>query len=203
MIYIDKPDNELQRIFDATFPGYKGRTFSVQPMSDNHFDFTGGYWDGGSKSTYRVVRLDTLQTVSPRGLSTPSNFGGPINPQATLPENTAVVEHAMFCGKDHGLTLHVPESNATKFLPAPVELSKNETIVLGYTSHLKNSYGGRKNIRFSDASVDTGITANEWGEAKAEMISRGFLKKNGAITPSGRNAVPNFKTNGDYALHRS
>ena len=187
MIYVDKPDAHLSGLFRAAFPGYSGRKFAVQPLTDNHFHFSGAYWSGGSKSTYRVIHLETRQTVTLPELNTPSNFGGPVDPQADLPPNTAVVEHNIFCGKDHGLVLHVPQSNASRFLPAKLELSKEEQIVLGYTRSLKNSYGGRSNIRFAEASQDTGIK---------------LLKKNGSITPDGRNAAINFRINWDFALHR-
>lgn len=189
-IWIEKPDTDLQRVFTSAFPSYAGRKFKVSLMTGNHFNFTGAYWDGGSKSSYVVVDLATSRAIPASQIcptiSNPSEYGGPTQPQADLPPNAVVVEHSMLCGNDMGLELHVPEANATIFLPTEVELTEQERIVLGITVNLK-SFARR------EEAARSGITPAIWDTTKTALIERGFLRKNGAVTADGRNAVRDFQ----------
>lgn len=54
-------------------------------------------------------------------------------------------------------------------------LSRNEKIVLLYTYRYKNTYNGRKNIRFVEANTDTGITQEQWIVAQNRLVSKGLL----------------------------
>jgi hypothetical protein len=89
-----------------------------------------------------------------------------------------------------GIRIHVHPENAPRLLPAPSELSEDELTVLMYTAHLKNSYGGRTNIRYTRAHTKTGITVERWDAARALLVSKKLLLVSGAITGEGRNAVP-------------
>jgi hypothetical protein len=102
------------------------------------------------------------------------------------------VAHSIFCGKDMGLTVYVSPSQlaTSNLIPKPSEVSDDEGVVLKYTSHYKNTYGGQTNLRFKEATRSTDITVERWEAAKATLIERGLLRKNGSITPEGRNASP-------------
>ena len=55
-----------------------------------------------------------------------------------------MVEHTIFCGKDHGLTFYVHPDSAAKLLPSEsVELTPNQKLVLNATASLKSSYNGK------------------------------------------------------------
>ena len=188
-IYIEKPDSQLQAIYDKAFPGYTGRKFKISVLTGNEMNLTGGYWDGGSKSTYVAVNLSTLQTFQPKGITAPPEFGGVSDIRTVVPTGTVVVEHDIFCGKQMGLTIWVPADTTAPLLPETTdEYTRDEKIVLNYTSRLKNSYGGETNIRFKEASIQyKDLTAEAWEIAKASLIGKKLLRKNGSITPDGRN----------------
>lgn len=67
--------------------------------------------------------------------------------------------------------------------------TEDERTVLLYTRRYKGSYGRNRDIRFSYANRETGITRERWEAAKASCIERKLLTKAGAITPAGRNAI--------------
>ena len=118
----------------------------------------------------------------------PPQFGGPREtPVAELRPDLAIVEHSIFCGKDMGLTFYIHPSDAPQLLPDTPDATENERIVLEFTSGLKNTYGGRTNIRFTEAGRKYGISAEDWETAVQSCISKGWLRKNRAITPDGRN----------------
>lgn len=172
---------------------YSGRKYKAD-ISDT-VTLHNTYWSGGTRSTYSAVDLNTGQKVSIATDSAPVIFGLDYDgQQITLKPGYAIIEHSMFCGKDMGLTFHIHPDNAGKFLPSPnTDLSESELCLLDATAGLKGSYGGRKPridmMRFngfSDIDIDT---------AKTLLIEKGLLRKNGAITPAGRNASPNtFKS---------
>ena len=89
-----------------------------------------------------------------------------------------------------------PQAVAKMLDEVPEDISKNEKIVLVATRSLKSSYAGEKDFRFNEARRVTGITKEEWNEAKQSLISKGFLSKTGRITNRGRNAA------GDKQLHQ-
>lgn len=185
--YIDKPDETIQSIIEAAYPGYRGKKLSLCMNVPTELN---SYWDGGSRDYYVFVNLDTMKAIK-----LPSNHPfyerGVSNQLATLPSRIVLVKHCIFCGKDMGLTIYANQGDLSKMLPEPPTITGHESIVLEYTSSLKNTYGGRTNIRFLEANREKGITADQWEKAKADLISRGLLRKNGSITPAGRNAIPN------------
>ena len=182
-IHTDAP--EVKQIGRAV--GYSGRTYSVKPFK-GPMDLT-SYWSGGSKDSYSVINLDTLKTVDvPQG---GSGHGDVPYRVSTLPSNMAVVKHTTFQGKDLGITIYVNPDNLSKMLPAPGEVSWAEKVVLSATRSYKSSYGGVKDYRFQEALRDTGITRQEWDEAKQSLIQKKMLNKAGAITNDGRNAIGN------------
>ncbi len=185
-IYVGKPDESYQAIVRATFPNYKGKKFRI--CQREQMQLYGTQWEGGSRNQYRVVRLDGLKVavVPEHPFLRPSQLHDEPHP---MQPGIVVVEHSHFCGKDAGITIHChPEE--LKILPPPAApLADDERTVLEFTSSLKSTYGGVRNLRFVEAHRKTGITADRWETSKAALIGRKLLRKNGAITPDGRNAI--------------
>jgi len=193
-IYL-QPTDETVSLFKNVFSGYSGKMFQIE-IHDNPGMHLDSYWSGGSRDYHKIVKLDTMQV-----LAVPENGSGfvpdvPQEVEKAFPcPGYAVVTHTIFCGKDMGIRIHIHRENARKLVPAPLEISAEEKIVLIATRSLKSSYAGISNYRFQQANEETGITLAQWEQAKAECIRKGYLNKAGAITVAGRNAA------GDKSLH--
>lgn len=189
VIYTDAP--EVKEIGLAAFPDYSGRKFKLEPFPSTGMSLH-SYWSGGSRNYFAFAHLDTRKATE----SVPQNgtvFDGENYKVTHLPENVALVEHSYFCGKDLGLTIYVGEENLVKMIPASVELTVDEKIVLAATRAYKASYGGVSNVRFKEARGATGITLIRWDEAKASCVAKRLLDKRGAITNEGKNAIGNIR----------
>ena len=177
------------RLAQACFPGWKGRTISAR-------EFCGpqrvpSYWDGGSIDKWAV-----LNTATGECATVPENGGflREVDPIADLPPGCVMVERSVCRGKDLGVTLHLRADDLARWFPPepgpPDDLTWAEIVVLVATRTLKNSYGGRKNIRFTQSNYYTKITAVEWEAAKAQCQAKGWLNHAGAITEAGSALVP-------------
>jgi hypothetical protein len=207
----DSATQEALRVMRAAYPGYRGRKFSVRVQALSNMDLR-SYWDGGSRTDYTLIDLDSRRTVA---LPTQSPFDAPVRSveqfvirhlgvfddgtyecdlwhstieAAKLPLNVGVVEHVIFQGRDQGLTLVIDPAKAAGLLPSPDTVTDDQQIVLHYTGSLKNTYGGETNLRFKEAHRETGIPETVWETAKASLIQSKHLRSNGSITPKGRNA---------------
>ena len=190
LVYLEK-----DQVPNSLILGYKGRKFCAHVEDTVTFQDTN--WSGGTVSTYTAVRLVDGGTGSSFGGSTaPAPWANPVEGKTIeIPPGIVIREHVRFCGKDHGLVFHVRPDNASRLLPETTEaMEKTQSVVLVYTSHLKNSYGGRSDIRFSEARDDTGISREAWEQAKAVLITTGHLRANGSVTPKGRNAAGDMRT---------
>lgn len=101
----------------AVREGYKGRKFWLEIKDKVTLHST--YWDGGTKSTWTAVNLATGQrsTPSPRAAA-PREYGGRLEgAEIEIPLGVVIVEHAIFCGKDVGLTIYANAQDVAKFLP--------------------------------------------------------------------------------------
>lgn len=98
---------QIRPLVEATFPEYRGRTFTIEFTDTVGFYDTN--WSGGTRSTYRVVQM-----VGGAVRALPQHFPPWDNPiegqRVPLPEDVVVVEHAIFCGKDMGLHLYAHPS---------------------------------------------------------------------------------------------
>jgi hypothetical protein len=186
-IHVTGKEPEVAAIVRATFPEYAGRKVCIQIL-DGPIDVR-SYWSEGSRSYFRFLHLDT-GTVSAE-VPAQSAFDPPIRNagSVTVPDGVACVEHSIFCGTDSGITIHIPASNAPKYLPPTLELSRWERIVLAATRSLKSSYNGIPDYRLHEAQQETGITRDAWQMAKDALIVKGLLNKAGAITVTGKNAI--------------
>lgn len=187
-MYIDTP--ETKALVKRAFPDYNGRHIKVLPFQPP-MNLT-SYWSGGMRDYFVAVQLTDGKTASVPENGTP--FTPTVGELNELPENTVLVMHHY--GPYEYCAIYVRPDNMNRLaLPAPVELTRDQKIVLAATAGLKSSYGGIKNYRFHEAHAETGIGLMEWDQAKAELITRGLLNAAGAITNQGRNAI------GDTRLH--
>lgn len=187
-IYLEA-DNPICNVGRKAFPGYNGRKFKLI-ISDGPIDVR-SYWDGGSRDYFRFINLENGKMSDNVPAQHPV-FDQKIDGanKVKLPIGVACVKHSIFCGKDAGLSIHINPENAAKLLPNQEDITENEKTVLEYTSRYKNSYSGQTNIRYKEAKRDNKIDSQEkWDFAKQSLIEKGFLKKNGSITPKGRNAI--------------
>lgn len=189
MIYHIEADEFIRKLVKATFPDYTGRRFKLH-VSDAPINCA-SCWDGGSRSFFRFVNLDTL-SVSEE-VPSKSAFGHKIAGIDCLliPPGFVCLEHSMFMGRDNGITIHVPPESAAPMLPAPIVLTPCEKIVLVATLGLKPTHRGVKDFRYVESHIQTGIMRNEWDEAVYSLMNRGLLDRRGAITPKGCNAIGN------------
>lgn len=179
--HTNKP--EVKDIVNRAFPEYTGRDFVVKTF-DGPMQLR-SYWDEGSKDYWVIMNL-----ANGKSKRIPEN-GSIQNPKvykiSKLPPNFVVVNY--FTGRIKRVTVYVGQENLTKMLPAPNEVSWYEKVVLSATRSLKSSYAGIPDYRFYQANKDTGITKQEWDQAKQNLISKGMLNRAGAITNDGRNAI--------------
>jgi len=191
-IYTNHPD--VKKIALSAYPNYNGKKFSVS-VTDNPID-TRSSWEGGSRDYFVFLRLDNLSTFE---IPSQSAFDAKIKGAegVSLVNDMVCVRHTFFCGKDLGITVYVHSSNAPAFIEEKKELTIDEKIVLVYTRSYKNSYGGKSNVRFSEANRSKGISSNEWQIAVKSLQDKGMLNKALAITNEGRNAIGDTK---EYSL---
>lgn len=189
MIYHIEGDEFVKKLVRATFPDYRGRRFKLH-VSDAPVNCA-SYWDGGSRSYFRFIKLDTLEASAE--VPAQSAFDRKIDGVecVLLPPGIVCVEHSIFMGKDNGITIHVPPESAAPMLPAPIVLTKCEKIVLVATRGLKATYNGAKDFRYIQSHIQTGIMREEWDDALVSLMNRGLLDRRGAITPKGCNAIGN------------
>ena len=115
------PDETIKGIVRAAFPGYRGRKYRLE-IQDRPLDVR-SYWDGGSRAYFTFVSVATGQVAPmPAQSAFDKQIGGA--DQVTLPDGIVCVEHSIFCGKDAGVTVHIPPSMAPKMFPLPQEATR-------------------------------------------------------------------------------
>lgn len=187
---------QVAALVDATFPDYKGKKYRVVPLdSVTIMDLN---WHGGTRSQYRgctlagerTGALDKWNAVAPWRNAAEGS-------QVEIPKGACLVKHSMFCGKDSGLTIYVHPDNMPGMLPAPVELTAHERIVLRAHKECKSSYNGKDRYElaapydytWNKAKYPDYPSRPQWDAAKQSLISKGLLNSRGAITNEGRNAI--------------
>jgi hypothetical protein len=193
-VYLTGKEPLIRDIAARTFPDYTGRQFKLSVVPEGGTINCASYWDGGSRDYFVFIRLDTLQATP--AVPPQSAFDRPVRglDRVILPEGVACVEHSIFCGKDMGLTIHVPAANAAPLLPAAPNVSEDVTRVLICTRGLKSSYGGDNQVRFHAAERNWRMTREMWDAAVEAAKAAGYLNKAGAITTSGRNVIADNHT---------
>lgn len=164
-------------------------TIAVQPPGNMNLT---SYWSGGTRDYHVILDLATMQTVpipeNGSGFTAVDRACGPAGLPLELPQpGLAVVTYTDGCYKSARITLH--PDNAAKLLKPAEECSWTERVVLAATRSLKPGYGGVKNFRFVEANRETGITADQYEQAKASLTARKLLNSAGAITTDGKNVI--------------
>jgi hypothetical protein len=190
MYYFEKIPDDIRHIVKVCFPNYTGRQINYSPSIPHRLD---SYWSGGSKDYYCFYHLDEKE-ILPVQSNHPVFEGQNPRELKVLPKRIILLRHAIFCGKDIGITIYANDTDICKYLPAKEQLTREQLIVLVATQSLKSTYGGIKNYRFHSANRETGITLKDWDTTKAELIQTGHLNVRGAITAKGKNACSDINS---------
>jgi hypothetical protein len=183
-VHLSRKDKSVDDIIRNAFP-FQGCQ-KVWAYVTNQVHFYGTQWDEGSRREYVILRLLDMARydVAEAPFLRKDEF---YTKPHEIPPGFVVVVHCI--GRYEHFEIYSPAENISKLLPAPVELSEDEKIVLMATAGFKSSYAGIKDYRFSEATRKTKITRERYDVAKATLIEKKLLQKNGAITPEGRNAI--------------
>lgn len=123
---------ELKRIVKAAFPRYAKKNVFLSKFSPTQIN---SYWDGGSRDTYVLINLATMQDqplptsthpyfdVAAKGMAGGSSDAVEVSDRGNitlkvLPDGFALVRAGTFQGKPSTAHIYLPDSNMTKFLPA-------------------------------------------------------------------------------------
>ena len=198
---------DIRAIIDATFPDYRGPHARVEVRATAEYHDYDLNWSGGSITYLKALRCDGAGGFEVIDLRTV--WGSGQGYKGAIPDDVMLVEHVISCGKDLGVRCIV--SPGSQFmprlsLPAVVELSRDEVIVLSAHKQLKGGHyrdeayaraaegvhygpGPRPPKAFSDKTVAQVVEA---------LAARGLLKVNKAgasqITIEGRNALESLPT---------
>ena len=174
---------------------YSGRKFKAVVCETLSIPGHAGLWEGGSRTVYSAIEPATGREIRVSSNAAPWDPERRNEQTVTLSPSFVVVSHSIFQGKDMGLTFYVHPDVAAKMLPAPVELSEIDKLVLSATVNYKSSYAGRDRYQTAKhyAYGQLFPTREAWELAKESLASRGLLNKAGAITPAGRNAYSQVK----------
>jgi len=114
-IKVSIKDPMIRQIVTATFPEYRGRKLAIE--AQRHPLEVRDFGGGGTYSKFVFLNLATMKTVPAPVISPFNNSEAAKSLEAVvLPEGIAAIEHAHFCGKDVGITIHVNPNNVTKLL---------------------------------------------------------------------------------------
>jgi hypothetical protein len=177
----------------GTYAGYKYKVLVCESVT---IPATAGLWDSGSRDSYQGVELATGKRY-PLTMENEAPWGTRRDIEVKLDNGKAIVEHSIFCGKDMGLTFYVHPSNAVALIPAKIELTPYQQLVLVATRRFKSSHNGRDRYQMANGDYECGQllsdsdypTRDQWREAQTSLIAAGYLNKAGAITVKGRNAA--------------
>ena len=183
--HTDPRDESIARILRSA--GVETRK-AVTLVPHDSVEVFGTSWDGGSRSVYTAVG-ENGATVNLRG---PEPFGPrrdekapvvgllPIGDPRALP--AYIVESGTFCGKPAAVRIHAHPTRIAPLIPERLELPEAQRRVLVLVAHYNPR--GRKEWRDRHA-----VTREAWDAVVGELVGKGLLRKGGAITPAGRNAV--------------
>jgi len=105
--------SDVAAVVKATFPNYSGRRFVV--LVAETVQFSDLNWGGGTRNEYRSHDLtDGTARSLPQMPPWKNVAEGKTVP---IPDGWAVVEQSYFCGRDHGLTIHVNPRTLSGALP--------------------------------------------------------------------------------------
>ena len=161
---------------------YTGKKFKAVVCTEMTIPMDAGLWSGGSRAEYSAINLENGKSMPFQGSNLAPWDGGRRDHKVTIVPGMAVVLHSMFCGKDMGLTFYIHPDNATKMLPAPVELSKEEKVVLTTIRSYKAAYR-------QQMAQGQGISGTQYAAILQSLTEKGMLHKGNRITTKGKNAI--------------
>lgn len=174
--------------------GFSGKRFSAEVCEVVVIPADAGMWSGGSRDSYRVVRLsDGVSLAASNGDA--AWRGEQVAREIKLEPGICVVRHCQGLSDIRNLTFFVHPADAAALLPGKVELSELEKLVLSATRSYKALYAGKDRYMMACDDLRYGKrgmavpTRVQWDETKAGLIVRGYLNRAGAITVTGRNAI--------------
>ena len=111
MIITIKQHPALANFLRRAFPGYRKHKAIIRACES--ITLSGGYWDGGSRTTYSAATL-AGQDIPLRYNTAPAMFnGGAPDRVVVLEPGVVVLSAGTFCGKPATVTLHaLPETLA-------------------------------------------------------------------------------------------
>lgn len=214
---------DIRAIIDATYPDYRGPHAKVEVRATAEYHDYQLNWSGGSITYLKALRVaapdEPLKVLTNIGafqvIDLRTVWGSGQGYKGAIPDDVMLVEHVISCGKDLGVRCIV--SPGSQFmprlsLPAVVELSRDEVIVLSAHKQLKGGHyrdeayaraaegvhygpGPRPPKAFSDKPVAQVVEA---------LAARGMLKVNKAgasqITVEGKNALESLPADRKVSL---
>ena len=174
---------------------YKGKNFKAVVTEAVTIPSDAGIWGGGSRENFHAIDLRSGQTVTFPGQNLAPMDNNRAERTINIVPGFAVVRQSIIQGAGIGVTFYVHPVNAVAMLPAPVELSGTEQLVLEVTRSFKASYNGKNRYEMARERWEwTGSKGSfpsevEWEETKLQLFKKGLLNKAGAITIKGRNAI--------------
>lgn len=191
--YISPSDDKVKHIIRVAFPGYTGRKCKVSFRESDSPMNLHSFWDGGSRDYFAIVWLAARKVIN-LGSSHPifekGKYGKGLD-SFVIPEGFVVVEHSFFCGKDHGITIHVRADDSSSGLlqESKDDLSELEVHTLLVTQAYKSSYAGIKDLRARELKRKFGYSQSEVDKARDSLIKKGYMNRNRAINRKGKNAI--------------
>jgi len=198
---------DIRAIIDATYPDYKGPHAKVEVRATAEYHDYDLNWSGGSITYLKALRVaapdETLKVLTNIGafqvIDLRTVWGSGQGYNGAIPADVMLVEHVISCGKDLGIRCIV--SPGSQFmprlsLPAVVELSRDEVIVLSAHKQLKG--GAYRQEAYERENYARSRFPGTQGRLQvasivADLANRGLLKVNKAgasqITVEGKNAL--------------
>lgn len=176
---------EAMALVRLAYPECGSNNVTICPCDAESQHNCASYWSGGYRDYFTFVDLASMTCAQ---APQQSMFDRQVEglDKVKLPRGTIiVVQHFMGVRKSVSIYIRHDDMNP-KFLPLPKpELSAAEKKVLFYTRSLKNSYGGKSDIRRRESKM----SPEEWVKTQAGLMTMGLLDKRGALTINGRNAA--------------
>jgi hypothetical protein len=187
-IYTDAP--EAIAVVQRAFPEYR-HSASKLSIQEFHPITPTSYWSGGTRDYWALASLDgsaATGAVRENG----SGFTEGVGEIREIPQGTALVRFTT--GNYSCACIYLRPENLSKMLPAPVELTQDEAVVLVCSSGLTSAYRKEQMAR-------NGLGFARIESAKALLINKKLMTKNGAVTTDGRN-VANARPDNKAILNR-
>ena len=182
--------SEIRPIIDATFPEYRGPKASVRIQATAEYSAADLSWQDGSKTEVKALRAIIVEGTDCTYITQLQAVELRTAHSGAIPRDMMLVEHVIFCGKDLGIRCVVSPDSVflPKLLPAPVELTDGEVLVLSAHAQLKSGV-----YRAAAVGRVAGHDEQQLKVLVETLARRGLLSVNklGAsqITLDGKNAL--------------